>query len=101
MKTVLVCLLALLAGATPALALDDCNAIKKLENRLRCLQNNIIALTQTLQNTQAAIQTGEPVLLRSLPGGDGCIANGQRTVYIKKCEGAGPEAQWVIDPVSK
>lgn len=89
------CLLVLFGSSVPALALDDCNQIKKMEDRLQCLQNNINTLLHD------SIQRGEPVLLRSLPGANGCIANGQKTVFIKSCEGVGTEAQWAVDPIGR
>jgi hypothetical protein len=94
----LACVTLLFVSSVPAFALDDCNQIKKMEDRLRCLQNNISELSRDLQD---AIQRSEPVLLHSKPGDNKCLANGQNTVYIKNCEGAGREVEWAVDPIGK
>ena len=99
-KMVLACSLTLCASSLPALAIDDCNQIKKLEGRLQCLQNNIIALRDSMEKGEP-VQKGEPVLLRSLPAANECLTNGQRTVFLAKCQGAGPEAQWAIQPIGR
>jgi len=88
----------LIAGAVPALALEDCNQNKKLEDRLQCLQRNIDALAS---GSLRSIQSDEPVLLRSRSGNSGCIATSQNTVFIKACEGVGTAEQWAIAPIRK
>jgi hypothetical protein len=92
------CLLVLIAGSMPALALEDCNQIKKLEDRLQCLQRNIDAL---LRDSTRSIQIGEPVLLHSRSGNSGCIATSQYTVFMKVCQSVGPEEQWSVESISK
>jgi len=92
------CFLVSIVGCLPAAALEDCNQIKKLENRLQCLQRNI----EALQNSAIrSLQSGEIVLLRSKTGNGSCIVTSQKTVFIASCERAGMEGQWIVDPLSK
>ena len=98
-RVVLACLIASIAG--PALALENCNPIKKLEDRLQCLQRNIDTLSHDSVPSRQPIYGGEPVLLHSKSRINGCITTSQNTLFLNRCDGVGPDAQWFVEPASK